>query len=159
MLTEAEAIVNSDAILKGFRDTYYIKTPNHINDSFEVFCDVETGSVICKNKNCYRYPTLKICQHCFAIFIKTDALETFFTNYNKTKNISLGRLVEFDKEKSLINKKTLEKRREKRQKKERGPQIKTMYQLKRSYTQSSERNHTLQCQQLIHFRIVMLCHY
>ena len=47
MLTEAEGMINSDAILKGFGDTYYIKDPNHINESFEVFCDVETGSVIC----------------------------------------------------------------------------------------------------------------
>ena len=75
--------MKSDAILKGFGDTYYIKNPDHINDSFEVFCDVETGSV--KNKNCYRFPTLKICQHCLVILIKTAALETFVTNYNKTK--------------------------------------------------------------------------
>ena len=50
ILTEAEAIVNSDAVLKGFGDIYYIKNPNDINDSFEVFCDVEIGSVICKKK-------------------------------------------------------------------------------------------------------------
>ena len=109
MLTEAEAIVKSDAILKGFEDSKglltIIKNPNHINDSFEVFCDVETGSVIYKNKNCYKFPTLKICQHCLAILIKTAVLETFVTNYNKTKNISLGQLVEFDKEKNAGKKK------------------------------------------------------
>ena len=89
MLTEAERMINSDAILKGFGDIDYIKDPSHINESFKVFCDVETGSVICKNKNCYPFPTLKICQHCLAILRKTDASQPFVTNYNKTKNISL----------------------------------------------------------------------
>ena len=105
MLIEAGAIVNSDAILMGFGDAYYVKNPNHINDSFEIFCNVETGSVICKNKNCDQFPTLKICQHCLTILIKTAALETFVTNYNKTKNINLGRLVESDKEKNAGKKK------------------------------------------------------
>ena len=107
MLTEGEAVGNSEAMLKSFEDTHYVKNSNHINDSFEVFCDVKTGSVICKNKNksCYRFPTLKICQHCLAILIKTSPLETFVTNYNKTKNINLGRLVESDKEKNAGKKK------------------------------------------------------
>ena len=105
MLIEAGAIVNSDAILMGFGDAYYVKNPNHINDSFEIFCNVETGSVICKNKNCDQFPTLKICQHCLAILIKTAELETFVTNYSKTKNINLGRLVESDKEKNAGKKK------------------------------------------------------
>ena len=106
MLTEVEVIVNSDAVLKGFGDTYYIKNPNHINDSFEVFCDVETGSVLLiKIKNCYRFPTLKICQHCLAILISIDSLQTSVTNCSKIKNISLGCLVVFDKEKNSRKKK------------------------------------------------------
>ena len=147
MLTEGEAVGNSEAMLKSFEDTHYVKNSNHINDSFEVFCDVKTGSVICKNKNksCYRFPTLKICQHCLAILIKTSPLETFVTNYNKNKHITLGRLVEFD------NEKILEKRRERRQKNESGPQMKNMYQLERSYPQSSKKIQQLECQQLIRF--------
>ena len=149
MLTEVEGIVNSDAILKGLGDAYYIKNPNHINDSFEVFCDVETGFVICEIKNCYRIPTLKICQHCLAILIKTDAFQTFVTNCNKTKNISLGCLVEFDK------KKNSGKKKRKATEKRRDPQIKNIYQLKRSYPQSRERTQQLQRQQLSLYRIVM----
>ena len=110
MLTEVEAIVKSDAILKGFEDSKglltIIKNPN--------LCDLATGSVIYKNKNYYKFPTLKICQHYLAILIKTAALETFVTNYNKTKNISLGQLVEFDKEKNAGKKKRKQQKKRKR---------------------------------------------
>lgn len=127
MPTDAEVIVNSDAILKGFRDIILSQITQMTRLKSFV---MSNGFVICKNKTCYRFPTLKICQHWLAVLIKKTALETF------------------------VKEKSAGKRREKRQKNKRAPQIKKYVPIEKVVYPVKWKDPALSLQ-LIHFQIVM----
>ena len=106
MCREAEELIKTNGILKGFGSTYLVKNEKKPNDAFVVTLDGKKNNLSCVKEKCFRYKSYQVCSHMLGVASLLNLLETVVQGCNKKKQKKISALVDFNKDKTVGKKPT-----------------------------------------------------